>query len=95
MSSGSVQISTAPASPGPYPQSVLRPAQSDGTLAFVLLIALSGAASALVWRLRQRRSTPLEGLPDPSPFPLTSHHEAIQDPKYLSQIVPHEDSAAS
>lgn len=83
------------ASVNAYPQSVLRPAQSEGTWPFLLLAALIGAAAALVWRLRQQRSTPLKGLPDPSPFPLASPHEKIHDPKYLSRILPDEDSAAS
>jgi len=78
-----------------YPESALRPARSEGTLAFLALVAGVAMLLLLGWLMRRRRASSRPGLPDEPLFPSVTPHQQIHDRKYLSRILSSEDPPRS
>ena len=74
-----------------YPASVLKPARSDGTLAFLAIVAVIGMLLLLGRLVLRRRAPSRPGLPDEPLFPPAIPHQQIHDRKYLSRILSSED----
>ena len=79
----------------PYPASALRPTRSEGTLAFLAIVAVIGMLLLLGWQVRRRRASSRPGLPDEPLFPPAIPHQQIRDRKYLSRILSSDDPPPS
>jgi len=88
-------IGIVPANASPYPPSALKPVRSEGTFAFLALVAGIGLIVFLARLALRRRASSRPGLPDDPLLPPAMPHRKIHDRKYLSQILSSDDPPRS